>query len=194
MERIILASQSPRRRELLGLLGLTFEVIPAKGEEQITTGIPKKLVEDLARQKAEEVFLAQQGDVVVIGSDTVVSTDTGVILGKPKNREDSRKMLALLSGKGHSVSTGVAVFLRKNGQEIRESFVSQSRVFMQELSTEEIMWYSESGECDDKAGAYAVQGLASRFISRIEGDYFTIVGLPVHELYKKLKEMKIISV
>ncbi len=194
MERIILASQSPRRKELLGKLQLDFEVIPAQGEEAVTTTDPIKLVEELARQKAEEIFASQAGDVAVIGADTVVSTLEGEILGKPQNREDAKRMLTLLSGKCHYVTTGAAVYLRRNGSEIRESFAQQSKVFMQELGEEEIRWYLATGEGEDKAGSYAIQGLASRFISHMEGDYFSVVGLPVHELYKKLKEMRLISV
>lgn len=194
MERIILASQSPRRKELLSMLQLDFEIIPARGEENITTTVPINLVEQLACQKAEEIFASQIGDLVVIGADTVVSTEDGEILGKPRNQDDARRMLRLLSGKCHYVSTGVAVYLRRNGEDSKESFANQSKVYFQELSDKEIEWYLNTREGDDKAGSYAIQGLASRFISHIEGDYFSIVGLPVHDLYKKLKEMNVISV
>lgn len=194
MENIILASASPRRRELLQMLGLRFAVLPSEKEEALTAASPRELVEALARQKAEDIFSRQTGDAVVIGSDTVVSAEDGTIFGKPKNAEDAARMLRQLSGRKHLVSTGAAVFVRRDGRELRESFVSECAVWMDELSQAEIEAYIATGEPMDKAGAYGIQGLGAKYISRIEGDYYTVVGLPVHELYKKLKEMQVISV
>lgn len=194
MENIILASASPRRRELLQMLGLRFAVLPSEKEEALTAASPRELVEALARQKAEDIFSRQTGDAVVIGSDTVVSAEDGTIFGKPKNAEDAARMLRQLSGRKHRVSTGAAVFVRRDGRELRESFVSECAVWMDELSQAEIEAYIATGEPMDKAGAYGIQGLGAKYISRIEGDYYTVVGLPVHELYKKLKEMQVISV
>lgn len=194
MENIILASASPRRRELLQMLGLRFAVLPSEKEEALTAASPRELVEALARQKAEDIFSRQTGDAVVIGSDTVVSAEDGTIFGKPKNAEDAARMLRQLSGRKHRVSTGAAVFARRDGRELRESFVSECAVWMDELSQAEIEAYIATGEPMDKAGAYGIQGLGAKYISRIEGDYYTVVGLPVHELYKKLKEMQVISV
>ncbi len=194
MESIILASASPRRRELLQMLGLRFRVVPSAVEESLTAASPRELVEALARQKAEDIFLRQTGDVAVIGSDTVVSAEDGTVFGKPADAADAARMLRQLSGRKHWVSTGVAVFVRRNGRETRESFVSESAVWMDELSPSEIEAYIATREPMDKAGAYGIQGLGARYISRLEGDYYTVVGLPVHELYKKLKEMRVISV
>ncbi|MDO4318007.1 MAG: Maf family protein [Lachnospiraceae bacterium] len=194
MENIILASASPRRRELLQMLGLRFTVCPSDKEEALTAASPRELVEALARQKAEDIFSRQTGDAVVIGSDTVVSAEDGTIFGKPADAEDAARMLRQLSGRRHRVSTGAAVYVRRDGRERRESFVSESVVWMDELSPAEIEAYIASGEPMDKAGAYGIQGLGAKYISRIEGDYYTVVGLPVHELYKKLKEMQVISV
>lgn len=194
MESMILASASPRRRELLQMLGLRFSVIPSAVEESLTAASPRELVEALARQKAEDIFLRQSGDVVVIGSDTVVSAEDGTVFGKPEDAADAARMLWRLSGRKHWVSTGVAVFVRRNGREVRESFVSESAVWMDELSPAEIEAYIATKEPLDKAGAYGIQGLGAKYISRLEGDYYTVVGLPVHELYKKLKEMQVISV
>ncbi len=194
MESIILASASPRRRELLQMLGLRFRVVPSAVEESLTAASPRELVEALARQKAEDIFLRQTGDVAVIGSDTVVSAEDGTVFGKPADAADAARMLRQLSGRKHWVSTGVAVFVRRNGREARESFVSESAVWMDELSPSEIEAYIATREPMDKAGAYGIQGLGARYISRLEGDYYTVVGLPVHELYKKLKEMQVISV
>lgn len=194
MESMILASASPRRRELLQMLGLRFSVIPSAVEESLTAASPRELVEALARQKAEDIFSRQTGDVVVIGSDTVVSAEDGTVFGKPADAADAARMLRQLSGRRHWVSTGVAVFVRRNGREERESFVSESAVWMDELSPSEIEAYIATQEPLDKAGAYGIQGLGAKYISRLEGDYYTVVGLPVHELYKKLKEMQVISV
>lgn len=194
MEQIILASASPRRRELLHMLGVSFTVLPSGADETVTKMAPREMVEILAKRKAEDIFFGTKEDVVVIGADTVVSTQDGTILGKPKDVQDAARMLRCLSGSLHSVSTGVAVCVRKNGEEKMESFVSEATVWMDELSEAEIAAYLATGEPMDKAGAYGIQGLGARFIRAVKGDYYTVVGLPVHELYKKLKELHVISV
>lgn len=194
MEQIILASASPRRRELLHMLGVSFTVLPSGADETVTKMAPREMVEILAKRKAEDIFFGTKEDVVVIGADTVVSTQDGTILGKPKDVQDAARMLRCLSGSVHFVSTGVVVCVRKNGEEKMESFVSEATVWMDELSEAEIAAYLATGEPMDKAGAYGIQGLGARFIRAVKGDYYTVVGLPVHELYKKLKELHVISV
>ena len=176
------------------MLGVSFTVLPSGADETVAKMAPREMVEILAKRKAEDIFFGTKEDVVVIGADTVVSTQDGTILGKPKDVQDAARMLRCLSGSLHSVSTGVAVCVRKNGEEKMESFVSEATVWMDELSEAEIAAYLATGEPMDKAGAYGIQGLGARFIRAVKGDYYTVVGLPVHELYKKLKELHVISV
>lgn len=181
--RIILASGSPRRRELLELLNVNpLEIIPAAGAElphpELTAA---ELVRELARAKAAEVA-RDNPDAIVIGADTVVSVD-GTVLGKPADEADAARMLSLLSGRGHEVFTGVAVI--KSGAV--QSFTERTAVHFRELSTEEIAAYVATGEPLDKAGAYGIQGLGSLFISGIEGDYFNVMGLPLCRLGLILK-------
>ncbi len=176
---LVLASKSPRRKELLKLITEDFEVKTADAEEKLPKGIsPSDAVLYLSKLKAQP--LANDVDVV-IGADTVVAID-GKILGKPKSRENAKEMLRLLSGKYHSVFTGVAVFKGRASS----SFFVETKVKFFELSEEEINVYVASGECDDKAGAYGIQGKGSLLVERIEGDYFNVVGLPVSRLYREL--------
>lgn len=184
MKNIILASQSPRRKELMALLPYGFEIDPSKSDEVIDESLsPQQNVMRLARQKAAERAPFHR-DELVIGCDTVVAVGEE-ILGKPKDRQDALRMLSLLSGKTHSVFTGVCI---ADGKE-ENCFFEETKVTMTEISEEEAAAYVESGEPFDKAGAYAIQGLASIFISKIEGDYFNVVGLPVCRLYGEIKKI-----
>ncbi len=190
--KIILASKSPRRKEILSNLNINFEVITADTDESSDITVPEKLVEELALRKAGAVkdMLISQGnfgeDCVIIGCDTVVSKD-GKILGKPKDRKDAVLMLESLSDSEHKVISGLAV-LKGNDALISHEI---TRVYFDKLSDEEILSYVSTGESDDKAGAYGIQGLASKFIKGIEGCYFNVVGLPVNLLYRTLKELNI---
>ena len=187
--KIILASKSPRRKEILENLKLDFEIITADTNEDSDIKDPQKLVEELAKRKAEAVknlLIAENKyslDDIIIGCDTVVANDN-VILGKPKDRDDATSMLHSLSGKKHRVISGLAIL---KGE---KSFISNevTEVLFDNLSETEIENYVKTGECDDKAGAYAIQGLASKFIKGINGCYFNVVGLPVNLLYNALKE------
>lgn len=203
MIQIILASASPRRRELLEQIGLTFEVCPAKGEEIITKSAPEEAVQELARAKAREVasMVRQYGvrhgelvtpqDMIVIGADTVVAAD-GQILGKPVDEEDAFGMLSLLSGRSHAVYTGVAlVFLEQSGRAGEHVFYEKTIVSMREMSEKEIRRYIATGEPMDKAGAYGIQGKCAIYIDKIDGDYNNVVGLPVAALYRELKKLGI---
>ena len=203
MIQIILASASPRRRELLEQIGLTFEVCPAKGEEIITKSAPEEAVQELARAKAREVasMVRQYGvrhgelvtpqDMIVIGADTVVAAD-GQILGKPGDEEDAFRMLSLLSGRSHAVYTGVAlVFLDQSGRAGEHVFYERTIVSMREMSEKEIRRYIATGEPMDKAGAYGIQGKCAIYIDKIDGDYNNVVGLPVAALYRELKKLGI---
>ena len=188
--RIILASKSPRRRELLKNLGITdFEVIPAHGEERLVSGLsPEDEVRSIALGKAREVAQACSGDDVVIAADTLVFLD-GEPLGKPASRDDAFRMLRALSGRSHSVLTGVAVI--RGEDELCEC--ESTRVFFRDLSDDEIEKYVDSGEPMDKAGAYGIQGRGSVFVPRGEGDYFNVMGLPVARLYLMLRQMGIFN-
>jgi septum formation protein len=184
--RLILASASPRRRELLEQAGYEFEVRPAHVNEDLRPGEdPIAYVIRLAREKAEAVLRlagagpqTESGDLVVLGADTTVTLDNH-ILAKPEDEADARRMLALLSGRTHRVITGVAVATGSD-PEIRCQVAAEvTAVRFLTLSAEEIAAYVATGEPMDKAGAYAIQGRAAKWIPRIEGDYFNVVGLPL---------------
>ncbi len=182
MKSYILASRSPRRKALLPLVGREFEVVAPGVQERIDNQkTPEEAAIALARMKAKDVG-QRHPDRLVLACDTVVSVD-GEHLGKPENAADARRMLNLLSGKEHRVVTGCV--LTKQGEEV--SFHGDARVFFHELAQEEIEAYITTGEPFGKAGAYAVQGQASRHIERIEGDYYAIMGLPVAKVYHHLK-------
>ena len=188
--RLILASASPRRIQLLHQIGLTAEVIPSHTEEKISSENPEEVVQALARQKAEDVYarLLSEGNVgdatVVIGADTVVSVDNH-ILGKPKSHEEAAEMIASLSGRTHQVYTGVAVITPRESR----CFAEMAAVTVYPLSPAELRSYAESEEPMDKAGAYGIQGSFGKFVKGIQGDYNAIVGLPVARLYQELKSM-----
>lgn len=187
---MILASQSPRRRELMGLICGEFEVVPARGEELLPEGIsPDKAVLLLSLQKANEVRQRLYPDCeiipdTIIAADTVVSVD-GEILGKPHSAENAVEMLRRLSGRRHSVFTGVTVI--SGGR--TESFAERTEVEFFPLTDEEISKYVESGDPMDKAGSYGIQGRGALLVRRIEGDYYNVMGLPVGELFRRLREM-----
>lgn len=186
MKNIILASASPRRRELLAQAGFQFEVKVSDAEETITEKEPGRIVEELALRKAEAVAAAET-DALIIGADTVVAVD-GKILGKPHTREEAFSMLSMLQGRRHQVYTGVALVLKRARGEKREIFSERTDVFMYPMTEGEILEYIDTGEPMDKAGAYGIQGRAAVYIEKIEGDYNNVVGLPIARLYQKLKE------
>ncbi|MDO3410184.1 Maf family protein [Saccharibacillus sp. CPCC 101409] len=187
---LLLASGSPRRRELLALLGLPFEVRVSDADESTPEEwTPERIVTELARRKAEAVAAAADASgAVVIGSDTIVVLD-GTVLGKPEDGRQAAEMLRSLSGRTHDVYTGVACIGIPDGR-IFSDF-SRSRVTMREIRETEIEAYIASGEPMDKAGSYAVQGLGAVFIERIEGDYHAIMGLPLNLLHGMLEQFGI---
>lgn len=211
MGQIILASASPRRRELLEQIGLNFEICPAKGEEIITKEVPEEVVMELASQKAREVAgmvkayeedhaeLMTPQDILVIGADTVVACgaegavgDRQSILGKPRDEEDAFRMLSGLQGKVHSVYTGVSlIFLDASGKAGEHTFYEKTDVTMRAMDEEEIRRYIATGEPMDKAGAYGIQGKCAIYIDKIDGDYNNVVGLPVAAIYRELKKLGI---
>lgn len=189
MARIILASGSPRRRELLEQIGLEFEVIPAAGEEKVTKQDAAEAVEELSRQKAEEVAgRIEDSRAVILGADTVVCLD-GRIMGKPKNREDARFMIGQIQGRSHSVFTGVTVLVKESEKEIIcHTFSCETKVHVYPMQKQEIEDYLDTGEAMDKAGAYGIQGRFAAWVSSIEGDYNNVVGLPVSAVWQVLKK------
>ena len=172
--KIILASRSPRRAELLAAAGFAFEVLAADVDETPhDVEDPAEYVERLAIEKASAVF-AMRPDARVLGADTTVTID-GEILGKPASDDEARRMLERLRGRSHLVHTGVAVVSASG----IDSAVDTTRVWFDAMTDEDISWYVATGEPVDRAGAYAIQGVAARFIPRIEGSYSNVVGLPV---------------
>ena len=191
--KIILASASPRRRELLTQMGLEFEVRPSRGEEVITKEAPSEAVMELAEQKASEIAgpLEERNsgeDVLVIGADTVVVKDHQ-ILGKPEDREDAIRMLRGLSGDVHQVYTGVCLIYFAEGKKKVKTFYESTDVHFYPMTDEEIMAYVDTGDPMDKAGAYGIQGLCGKYIRGIAGDYNNVVGLPIARLYQEMKKL-----
>jgi septum formation protein len=182
LDRIVLASASPRRAELLRAAGIDFDVQPVDIDEAILPGeSPSEYVTRLAEAKARAVH-TRDGRQTVLAADTAVVAD-GRILGKPIDESDAKRMLRLLGGRTHQVLTAVSIF---HPGQIVDTRVETTLVEFAELSEEDIDWYVSSGEPMDKAGAYAVQGLASRFVTRLEGSYSNVVGLPVALVYQML--------
>ena len=186
MKKIILASASPRRKELLEQIGLSFQIEPARGEEHITSVIPREVVEELSYQTAMEVAeLHKEEDTLIIGADTIVVYEDK-IMGKPADEEEAREMLRKLSGKTHCVFTGVTAVLWTNQKKTVRTFSEKTEVTFYPMSEEEIMFYVKTKEPMDKAGAYGIQGIGAKYIQAICGDYNNVVGLPVARLYQEV--------
>ncbi|WP_048151640.1 Maf family nucleotide pyrophosphatase [Palaeococcus ferrophilus] len=177
---IVLASKSPRRREILGRFFEEFEVVPSNADESSELP-PREHVVEVARRKAWEVYRKTGG--VVIGADTVVVLE-GRILGKPGDADEAREMLRSLSARVHRVITGYCIV--KDGKEVKGAV--ETEVEFYELSDEDIEWYVSTGEPMDKAGAYGIQGKGGLFVKGIRGDYYNVVGLPI-EVIRKVREM-----
>lgn len=186
--KYILASASPRRRELLTQAGIEYTVIPSKVEEKISKTIPSDVVMELALLKAEDVFDRHgDEDCTVIGADTVV-VYRNEILGKPGDEEEACDMLSMLSDRTHQVYTGVALVSMENGQKKVRTFYERTDVTFYPVSRGEIAAYAATGDPLDKAGAYGIQGPFAVHIRGIEGDYNNVVGLPIARLYQELKK------
>ncbi len=186
--KIILASQSPRRKELLQKNGIPFTVYVTDADETITEQMtPARLVEELSFRKAKcaaEIFLGEP--VLIIAADTVVALEDEVF-GKPEDEADARRMLRLLSGKAHSVFTGVTLGYVAENRVTYKKTVCETKVYFYPISEEEISEYIQTKEPFDKAGSYAIQGIASKFVEKIEGDFDNVVGLPVSAILEDLK-------
>ena len=197
MRKIVLASASPRRRELLSQVGITFEVKPASGEERITSTEPSKVVEELSFQKAmftvhalEKEQADDLADILIIGADTIVSYE-GKILGKPSDPEAAVKMLSMLQGNTHQVYTGVTVLVREEENWKVHTFHECTDVIFYPVTKEEIAEYVFSKDPMDKAGSYGIQGAWGAYVKGIRGDYNNVVGLPVARLIYETKKLGI---
>jgi septum formation protein len=185
VKKLILASGSPRRKQLLEQAQLQFSISTSTVDETITETLsPSEVVEQLAYKKAHDVFM-QHNDSIIIGADTIVSIN-GTILGKPINEEDAFQMLKQLSGKHHDVYTGVALISKEKTVVFHERTV----VTFWELTPKEMKDYITSGEPFDKAGSYGIQGLGALFVKKISGDYFNVVGLPLARTVRELKNFQ----
>ena len=193
MEIIVLASGSPRRKELLAKTGLKFSVVVSGGEEKAETSDPAETVEKLSLDKASAVadlLQAEKEPQLIIGADTVVACD-GEILGKPSDREDAFRMLWKLQGQTHQVYTGVTLLLKKKHTWQAHTFSEKTDVQFYPVSREELLAYIETGEPMDKAGSYGIQGGFGLYVKGICGDYNNVVGLPVGRLVYELKKLGI---
>ncbi|MDD6491001.1 MAG: Maf family protein [Firmicutes bacterium] len=192
MNKIILASASPRRRELLQQLGLEFEIRPSEAQEKTKSKEPSQIVTELSEIKAQDIYERlseeERASSMVIGADTVVALNDR-IMGKPKDYKEAVQMLLSLQGNTHQVYTGVTLLLRKGPGKVpsKISFYEKTDVTMYPASREEIEAYVSTGEPMDKAGAYGIQGRGAAFIKEIHGDYNNVVGLPIGRLYQEMK-------
>ena len=190
--KIILASQSPRRKELLSLMGLKYEVMPSQKEEDMSEKLSlPKLSEKLAFQKAEDIFSQTTGDRVVIGSDSMVYLKNK-LFGKPKDDKEAITMLKTLSNSWHSVITSLCVMMEVGGTKKQYLTHTITKVKFMKLTDKMIEKYLQTGEHKDKAGAYAVQGYSGMFIEKIKGNYATVVGLDTNKLFDILHKEKLL--
>ncbi len=190
---MILASASPRRSELLKQAGFSFTIVPSTTEETRTEVSPSQLVEDLAFQKANDVYETVKGnytdqDFMVIGADTIVYYD-GEVLGKPADAQEAFDMLKLLSDRTHQVYTGLAIILRKENEKQVHLLHERTDVTFYPISDEELKDYITTGDPLDKAGAYGIQGTFAVHVKEIKGDYNNVVGLPIARLYQTLRQI-----
>ena len=192
MYKVILASASPRRRELLAQIGMDFKVIISKADENISEPAPEQLVMKLSDIKAMAVYEEhgiEDEATIILGADTVVAFD-GKVLGKPKDTQQAKEMLSMLSDNTHQVFTGVTILYKKQGELKSETFYDKTTVYTYPISDKEIDEYIMTGEPMDKAGSYGIQGIGAKFIKKIDGDYNNVVGLPVSKIYQKIKEIE----
>ena len=181
MKHIILASASPRRKEILELADLKFDILPSNAQEITTKTAPNEVVMELASIKAKDIYEKSEKQSMIVGADTVVAYQ-GQILGKPTDEADAKRMLTMLSGQTHEVYTGVCVI---EDEQIK-TFYEETKVTFYEISDEQIDRYIKTGEPMDKAGSYGIQGKAAVFIKGIEGDYYNVVGFPIARFLQEI--------
>lgn len=193
--KLILASGSPRRKEIMTKLGYEYEIIKAKKDEVTANTVPSKIVEELSYNKAVEVKdeiidkYLNDYPIIILAADTLVSVDDKV-LGKPNDRDDAFNMISLIKNRSHQVYTGVSILCIDKNKNISEiTFSEKTDVIVKDMTDKEILEYIATGECDDKAGAYAIQGIFGRYIEGFVGDYDNVVGLPGKLVDKRIKEI-----
>ncbi len=190
--KIILASQSPRRIALMQLARIDFEVLPSSYNEKMDKSLGiEELSKELAYGKAKDVFDNTQGDRTIIGADTIVVKDN-VIFGKPKDRAEAIKMLKELQGDVHTVYTSLAILIEERGKYKEYKELVETDITVNPMTDAEIIEYVDREEPYDKAGAYAIQSSFAKFIDEIEGNYMSVIGLPIDKVYKILRENEII--
>lgn len=187
-QKVILASNSPRRRELLHQIEIQPEIMPSQIEELTTSQLPEEIVVELSLKKAEDVADRALESALIIGADTIVAVD-GMILGKPKSHEDAYKMLKKIQGRSHEVYTGVTLIYKEKGRSRERSFVEKTEVSVYPMTEKEMKSYADSKEPMDKAGAYGIQGGFAAYIEGIHGDYNNVVGLPIGRVYQEWKKL-----
>lgn len=192
MREFVLASASPRRKELLSQIGIPFRTCISEKEEEILRNKPEDIVKDLSYTKARDVFERGNRDTVVIGADTIVVVDEQV-LGKPKDETEAYEMIKMLQGDTHQVYTGVSIIWRQNNATHVSSFVAVTEVELYYMNDSEIQNYVAMKEPYDKAGGYAIQGYFARYIKQIKGDYNNVVGLPIGKLYQVMNSLNLLS-
>lgn len=186
MRELVLASASPRRRQLLEQIGISYRVLPSQVEERVTSFVPSDVVEELSAEKCADVLERVPSETVVLGADTVVAFE-GKILGKPANEWEAFRMLKMLQGRTHQVYTGVTLMEKRAEETIRETFYVCTDVTFYPVDDQELREYIATGEPMDKAGAYGIQGRFAAYVRGIHGDYNNVVGLPAAEVYHRLK-------
>lgn len=192
MKEVVLASASPRRKELLSQIGIDFRICVSKKEEEILRNKPEDIVKDLSYTKARDVFENDNRDAIVIGADTIVVYDEKV-LGKPKSEEEAYEMIKMLQGNVHQVYTGVTIIWRQEDETHVSSFFAVTDVEIYYMSEDEIRAYIATNEPYDKAGGYGIQGYFARYVKQIKGDYNNVVGLPIGKLYQILNSLNLLS-
>jgi len=192
MKEFVLASASPRRKELLSQIGIKFRTCTSKKEEEILRSHPENIVKDLSYTKARDVYERGNRDAIVIGADTIVVANEQV-LGKPKDENEAFEMIKMLQGDIHRVYTGVSIIWQQNNTTHVSSFYAVTEVELYYMNEDEIRSYIRTNEPYDKAGGYAIQGYFARYVKGIKGDYNNVVGLPIGKLYQVLNSLNLLS-
>ncbi len=192
MREFVLASASPRRKELLSQIGIKFHTCTSKKGEEVLRNLPENIVKDLSYTKARDVYERGNRDAVVIGADTIVVANEQV-LGKPKDEKEAYEMIKMLQGDIHHVYTGVSIIWEQNNNTHVSSFYAVTEVELYYMNDDEIRNYIATTEPYDKAGGYAIQGYFARYVKGIKGDYNNVVGLPIGKLYQVLNSLNLLS-
>ena len=192
MREFVLASASPRRKELLSQIGIKFRTCTSKKEEEILQSQPEDIVKDLSYTKARDVYERGNREHIVIGADTIVVANEQ-ILGKPKDEKEAFEMIKMLQGDIHHVYTGVTIIWQQNNNTHVSSFYAVTEVELYYMNDEEIRNYISTSEPYDKAGGYAIQGYFARYVKGIKGDYNNVVGLPIGKLYQVMNSLNLLS-